>query len=226
MLTNKNLIAVAGVLAGAFGVGQAASATDIVQHWDFLTTGALNTLETYQLFNQSIGTLTGVKFELVSATNAEVDIFNSNGPGQTFTNAHTSTTVSIAGPPSAFVYVSETLNGNVASGTVNAPFTPFAGLVDNKDVTDSVLATNFSHYQAIGGGTSGENLTLNITSPTSGVTAVAGIGAGGSATASGTLYLTYSYDSFSTTPEPGTWALVFASASVSLVGLRRRRATK
>jgi hypothetical protein len=27
-------------------------------------------------------------------------------------------------------------------------------------------------------------------------------------------------------PEPGTWALVFASASVSLVGLRRRRALK
>jgi hypothetical protein len=51
---------------------------------------------------------------------------------------------------------------------------------------------------------------------------------GGSATIGGTLTLVYNFNGPTTpgTPEPGAWALLVATASVSVAGLRKRRMTK
>jgi hypothetical protein len=109
----------------------------------------------------------------------------------------------------------------LASGA-SAPFGPFVPTISN-----SANFTSGTIFSAFNGGPGPVGLTL------SSLTGTTVIGGGGNitnnitTTAGGTISVTYTYNAPSTTtPEPGTWAMMAAGASTGLVALRRRRRNK
>jgi hypothetical protein len=231
MLRLNRLLAALGLLVTVVASGIGATADTLTQHWDFSATGATDFPFQYFLFDTSLGALTNVRYELIADTNAVLNVYNFNPNPELFLNAHTSSNVSVMAPPSASVYFNTTLNGSVASGVVEAMVggvpgqTDYNGLTDHQDIS-ALVSTPFTGYFAPGGGLSPilQSINLHVSDATSSGTAGSGVGFGGSSTTSGTLYLRYDYTS-SRTPEPGTLALVFASASVAVAAVRRRRPT-
>jgi hypothetical protein len=214
ILTGMGVAAMTGTLF--------ARADTITQHWSFTNTGNATDNFSYNLFDSNLGTLTGVRYRLVDSNTATVQVYNFNGSPQAFTDAKTSVEVKIFGPPSAHQYIDDTVSATVASGTAAVGLNNYSGVTANHDVTQSFSPINFSIYQIAGGGAAGDQLEESTSAFNSTVTAGSGVLAGGSGTISADLYLYYDYTS-STTPEPGTWALLAASASISAIGIRRRR---
>ncbi len=181
------------------------------------------------MFDTNLGTLTNVRYELVSDTNAVLNVYNFNTNPEIFLNAHTTSNITVTAPPATHLYFNTSLSGSVASGIVGSMVGPvpgqnnYNGLTDHQDIS-ALVSTPFTGYFAPGGGLSPilQSINLHLSDATSSGTAGSGVGFGGSSTTSGTLYLRYDFTS-SRTPEPGTWALVIASASVTLAGVGRRR---
>ena len=221
MLKLKGLF-LAGLGVMALASTTFAKADTITQHWSFTNNGSASDSFDYNLFNSNIGTLTGVRFRLVDSNTATVQVFNGTASPQSFTNASTSATVNISGPPSAHQYISDTVSATVASGVAAVGLNSYPGVTANHDVTQSVLPIDFGNYQAAGGGVVTDALVETTSAYSSTVTSVGGVFGGGTGTINADLYLYYDYTT-SATPEPGTVALLLASASVSVVGIRRRR---
>ena len=221
-----NRLLLTGLAATVLAYGPSAKADTITQQWDFVAGSTQTFNETYNLFNSNLGTLTNVRFRLVSDTNAEVQIANSNAFGTSYSDANSTTTVLVQGPPSAFTYVNQVLATASHSGFIGASsLVTFSGELDHQDSTTAVGGGSFYAYQQAGGGTAGDSIDVTVQNPHSEGTGGSGVFFGGSATTSGRLYLYYDFTS-TTTPEPGTWALVIASASVSVAGIRRRRVAR
>jgi hypothetical protein len=236
MLTLRNPITIAGLAATLLAAGAAANANSIVQSFNIPVQSPPNSQPiSFQLFDSSLGALTSVTLELVVNGTAEVDLSNTTGSPQAFTNAFTSFGLNVSGPPAGSPpnpYISETLSANVASGVITGTTESFPGIPTHVDSgAVNIASTYWGSFEALGGGTSLTNLLFTSSNPSSGVTAPSGVGAGGSGTlgdSSSSLTLIYNYQGPTTpgTPEPGVWALFVASASVSIAGLRRRRAAK
>jgi len=234
LTTMKNQLMVAGIAVGVLAASNAARATTITQSWNIPTVGTPITInEPYNLFNSNLGTLNSVTIQLILDGTADIQVFNSTGAPQTFTNASTSVPLSVTGPPTVTTYISSTITASIPSGSVtSAPFTDFPGVAAtfNSGLV-GVPIIDWGSFAAFGGGASLFPLTFFGGAATSSITSVSGIGAGGSATvgdASSFLYLVYNYTPAVVTgvPEPGTWALLAASGCVSLMGIRRRRTVK
>jgi len=229
MLKRSLSLAVAGIALAALS-GSAGALTQTQSFTFGPWTGGQSETIGYNLFNSNVGTLTGVRLELISTSNAVIEV--AGVIGNTYSNATATFTLVATGPPAG---VPETLTQAIVAG-------PIAGTEITGDDLIPVApasATTFTdlpsvdfnlpspNYQAAGGGVAPGLLTLGI-SPGSYTGTGAGLTFGGSGNVNGTFELiyTYSVQAPNGMPEPGTWALVFASASVSLVGLRRRRALK
>jgi len=195
---------------------------------------------TYQLFDTNLGTLTGVSIRLQTTSTAEIDIFNSTGSPISFSNANASFPLTVTGPPGATTYISETVVAGPISGVANPGPNAFPGLSSTND-SGFVAVPNVDwalNFEAAGGGPSTPQQVIVTAGPgTYSGTSAPGLLFGGSAQVSGTfdtppfglvgVTLVYTYTSGTPgAPEPGTWALVIATGSVSVLGLRRRRALK
>jgi hypothetical protein len=235
MLTVKKPLVLAGLAAGLVALCGTSRASSITQIFNIPTTAAPFTAPfTYNLFDSNLGMLTSVTLQLATTSTAEVDVFDTNplGTDEPFTDATASFHLTVTGPPGAMNYITDTITAGPISGTAAGPFlneTKFPGVTgtDNSGLIQ-VLSPNWPvNYEAPGGGTAGSALVFSVGAGTFGGTAT-DVAFSGSGTVGGTLTLVYNYLPPATpgTPEPGTWALLFASASVSVAGLRRRRAAK
>jgi len=235
MLNNVSKLALGGLLAAglASNVGvKSAKASSETQTFTFSQSAASLVNISYQLFNSSLGTLTDVKF-LLNGTAVGTDVYTTGAdlaPPFTYnigqTNAN-SARLLITGPPSGHTYVNHVETADFSdTGTLGNSAT-YTSTSDPSAILSTDTATSGLGV-FIGTGTSPTDLVLGapggITSATNnsvGISTTPGL------TVSGSFDLVYDYSLPVTgVPEPGTWALLAASGSLTLVGLRRRRSLK
>jgi len=185
------------------------------------------------LFDPSLGTLTGVTLTFAYSITPTLKVQNTDGtpgdPAESFTGGFATAHLQLTGPDGTtadHVDGATGLSGTVADGS---GVQSFPGGTETGNSTTTVLPSNFASYT--GAGSFG-----TFTAKANGISA-GGDGGGfnggtdlfynGSATAGGTASVTYTYTpASSSTPEPGTWAMMVAGASTGLVALRRRRRNK
>ena len=171
---------------------------------------------TLQKFDPTVfGTLTGILINFSTSITAEVDVFNNTGANQTFTAATATSPLTLTGPAGA------TVNANAVAGPFNgtaAPgFTPFGGLTGNNSASITVAPVNFGLYTGTGAATAAFQAVAG--NGTYSGTSVPGVFFGGSAIASGTSTITYTYSTAA--PEPATMGLL-GSALLGLGFLKFR----
>jgi hypothetical protein len=231
----------AGLTVGILAVTAGARASTITQSFNIPSQAtAFSHSIDYSLFNSGLGTLTGVTLDLSTTSVVEIDVYNINLSPQAFTNAKATFPLTVTGPPGSTTYITDTITAGPISGTAN-PATlsvgPPPGLVPTETVFPGVPGNENSgvvpvpsadwvgNWEKPGGGLSVTDLVFSSGIGNYSGSANSGVFFGGSGSVSGTLTLVYTYTA-GTTPEPGAWALLVASASVSLAGLRRRRMAK
>ncbi len=176
----------------------------------------------FNKFDTTLGILNSVTLSLSSSVTAEIDVFNFSGKTQSFSNATASVPVKITGPDGSNFTV--TAVAGPISGNVPAPLgiTPFVGQTASNTGNSSIAPANFGSYSGFGGGTL--NMTFQGLNGTYAGTAPSGVGFGGSASAGGTLTITYNYTKIQPIPEPGSATFLAAGVLGSVgMGLRRRR---
>lgn len=237
-MLNRSLVkaALAGIVL--FGAADAVRADTITQIFNVPNQQASFTAPyTFNLFDTNLGTLTDISVELATTTTASLTVanlslFGSTGP-LTFDNGSADVIMSVTGPPgSTLLLPAVHVTSIVPTGTTLALDTiqTFPGTTVTNDTGPlSIAPALFGGFEASGGGsvTDGLNFSADAGSIFANGDPLLFYSASGEA--SGQLTLVYTYTAPQppvATPEPGTWALVFASASVSVAGLRKRRALK
>ena len=164
--------------------------------------------------------LSGITISVTQTTQGEVDVFNTTGAIQSFTNGNASVPISVSGPgPTSinFSAVAGPLSGTVTAASAS---TAFKGAVGSSTVNTSVLAANFGLY------TSGPTVSVSFSTGT-GVfsgSAVPGVFFSGNAQSGGTTTITYNYTVPSGVPEPGTMLLLgSALLGAGLFGTKKFR---
>lgn len=189
------------------------------------TSVSFTTPFTLPLFDSSLGTLLGAQISLVANTVATVTVFNTASTPQSFTAATASVPLTITGPDGTFV-TATAVTGPV-SATVNPGSTSFPGQTGSATSTVNVSLANLSSYIGTGGATANFS-ALGSTGTYSGNTASSQLFFGGSATAGGTVSITYTYQALSAAPEPGAFALLVSVlplvGGITTVRRRKRRA--
>jgi len=241
MLTKTKMKVAAGMVSiGLLACSAAVQATTITQVLNVPggsnNNGNIVNSIPYSLFNSTLGTLTGVTLELVTTDTVTSEVFNFSGSAQSVTNASAKFPLTIYGPPTT-VSPPYDLTTYLSTTTITAgPYTGIAAeggpdvLGSASGNTDSGVVVVPSsdwpaNWETPGGGSSSTDLVFASGSGSYTGNANSGVFFGGVASVSGSFTLIYTYQpnlSFGT-PEPGAWALLMASASVSLAGLRRRR---
>jgi uncharacterized protein (TIGR03382 family) len=212
-------------LAALAGIGLAiaggADAQSIVQAFTIPTAAVpINDTFTFNLFNTNLGTLQQVNLALSTSITAEVDVLNFTDSNQAFTNATATIPVTLAAPD-AITEVAIATAGPI-SGTAVIGSNAFTGLASNANTSQIVPMADWSFYEGVGPMTN--TLNASSTSGTYGGSANPGVFFGGSATAGGTITLTYLYQPAGTIPEPGATTFLAAGVLGSLgMVLRRRR---
>ena len=175
-----------------------------------------------QLFDTNLGVLDGVTVTLSSTVTGQVNVFNSTGSPQSFSNAYSSVPVTVTGPAGTTTSVSA--DASVAAGTVAAGMNGFAGVPGTDTNSVSVLASDFGSFE--GAGVTYGSFTTASSRGIYGGTAIPGVFFSGSAAADGTVTITYDYTpgGAAVVPAPDTIAL-FASG-MAMVGVIARRNSK
>ena len=169
-------------------------------------------------FDTSLGTLTDVTISFTANIVAEVDVFNSTGSSKAFTNAHATIPVSVVGPDGS------TASGSAVagpfSGTALAGFNAFTGITGSTSGSDIVASSSWSQYE--GSGLALLTFNFNGDTGTFAGSANNGVFFGGSATASGDVKVTYTYNP-PAVPEPSTFAMMGLGGVGLAIGTYRRR---
>jgi hypothetical protein len=222
MITRRISLSLATLVGVGLALGTSAGAQVIVQTFTIPTapTSSINDTFTFNTFNSSLGILGGVTLTLSTSITAEVDIFNSSGGNLAFTQAEASIPVTLTGPGPTIV--NETATAGPFSGTATPGFNAFPGLTANASNTVAVPQADWGLYENPPSGLTG---TLTATSASG---SYSGSGSsdlffGGSATAGGTITLTYLYQAAGSIPEPGTTTFLAAGVLGSLGMVIRRR---
>jgi hypothetical protein len=162
--------------------------------------------------------LTGITFTVNTSITAEVDVENLTGTPQPFTNASASVPVTATGPDGTTA--STTATASVASGIAAPGFNSYPGLTDSTSGSASVLSSNWSAY--IGTSSFGADFTFAAGDGNYGGSAGTGVLFGGSASAGGSITVTYFY---TVIPEPSSITLAGLGlvGLVGVVGVHRRR---
>jgi hypothetical protein len=232
MLKITRLTSVASAGIALLALSATVKAQVITQTFSVPTTAtAFSDPITYNLFNSNLGVLQSVTLSLTSTVTANVNFYNFTelggpfGPPTTesYTNATASVPVSVGGPGGLTASVTGTAGPFSGSSSVFETVIPGAP----QTLSDSVTITSGLGVWESPPGSATGTLTASAGAGTYGGSSVTGLTAfGGSATANEAITLTFTYTPPVATPEPGAWALVLASASVSFAGLLRKRATK
>jgi len=214
-LTNLPCLAVGVALACAAASVQGATITQTQSYGP--STVPFSTTKLFNLFDSNLGTLTSVEVILNTTATAEVDIFNITGIPQAFTGATATVPVTATGPGGASASTAPT--AGPFSGTANPGLNSFPGL------TASAMGTSFpsvAPYEAPSGGINLVTLTVAGVNGNYSGSAAPGVFFGGSATASGTVQLIYTYTS--TVPDGGVTLALLGSALTGLAFARRKSA--
>lgn len=209
----KTAIAIAALLAA----GSANALTISYSHNTPLSSVPFSDTFNLQLFDTTLGSLTGITIDLVSNVTGQVDIFNGTGSAQSFTNASAIAPVTVTGPAATSTTVNAT--ATVASGTAVVGNSSYAGLTGTQSNSVNILAANFSAYEGVG--TTFGSFTTSSTGGSFSGSSVSGVYFSGSATADGTVTVTYNYMTAAPVPEADTYA--FMALGLGLVGMLARR---
>ena len=156
-------------------------------------------------FDPGMGTLTGVTLGYDLTTSSMPTIFAPSGG--TYTGAHSTYTLTVAGPglDEQIVTSSGPEDGTAGPGFTDAPAT-----TETTSGSVAVAAAQFSSYES-----GPVTFTLNSTALTSGGSPGPGtLGIGGDGYYSGPISVTYA---FTATPEPRSWAML--GLSLGLLGI-------
>jgi hypothetical protein len=229
---SKFVTALLSVSAISLAASRAADAATINFSYSFGPSSASSVTDNFglQLFDPSLGNLTGVGITLSTTIAGLVKILNFTGSPQSFTNASSSVPVTVTGP--AGTTTGATATAFVASGTVGTTGTlqqpgsaiDFPGLTATQSNTVQVAASNFAAYEGIGT-TLATFAVLQSAGTYSGSTGAPPFGVffGGGATVSGMVRVNYTYD-IATTPLPASLPLFAGGLAIlSLLGWYRVR---
>jgi len=225
MITKRISLTLATLVGIGLAIGQGAGAQVIVQTFTVpagsnvpLTNGNF----TFNLFDTTLGTLDVVTVALSTSITPTIDVFNSSGGPQSFSNATATIPITLTAPDG--ITATATAVAGPVSGTVTGVFTQFPAGTAFSNSSQNVPVGDFSFYEGVGPVTA----PLDVTS-TNGSYAGTGpangtIGFGGSATAGATVTITYLYQPAGTIPEPGATTFLAAGVLGSLgMVIRRRR---
>ena len=209
--------------AFAFAVlGQSAQAAFIsqVQSYGPSTTPFADPL-TFNSFDPTLGTLTGVTIKLTENGTVTANVINLSPGTSSFTNANSTGTVSVTGPDATTVAASFTTAG--FSGTVSGIGTTMqvGATTGSATTTTSVASSNFVSYE----GASPLNYTIfaNGSVMSTGTSASGAVAFYGTASLSGTVEIDYTYTA--AVPEPASFAMVaLGLGGLAVVRRVRRRA--
>jgi len=229
MLKNKNVIALAGVIA--LGVISSGAFAQVVQTQNGVAIPGIGTTVTFNAFNGALGTLTDVILSITEHLSGTLHVNNGGTVPENWINVfgQASATVHGTGAQAALTTTSTVSHTDTAT-VLNEILTPGQTLTlpAFSGVTSTSTIDLVSGIGVFVNPPANQNVVLDAT----GTHFISGSGDndinyGGSTSPTVDVTLTYFYTSSSTTtPEPGAYALVLASASVSIVGLRRRRSLK
>jgi hypothetical protein len=169
---------------------------------------------TLPLFNPSLGTLTGVTLSVDATITADIQVVNINTSPMAFTNATASVPVTATGPGGATATV--TAMAVVPSGTAAPGLNDFPGVAGSTSGVNPVSPADFSLY--IGTGTFTGTLSVVAPTGTFSGSGPPGLFFGGTATAGGSIDVTYTFTP--AVPEPSSMALL-GIGMVSLLSWRR-----
>ncbi len=177
-------------------------------------------------FDSNLGTLESVTLTLDSAVGGDIKVVNLNSAGlaEGFTDATSSSNVTVTGP--AGTSVSDTPVSTLPSGTAAGPFGTASYFAPTVDPTASnsagIAASQFGWYEIAGGGTvqfmvnSMGNGSYSGNANNSGQVAFSG-----DAAVSGDVRVQYTY--LSQIPEPATYAAALGLGAFALALVRRLR---
>lgn len=219
-------------LIAALALADPASAATINQSFNFSqfevpASGATNNFN-IQLFDSSLGVLTGVKVSLTADMTTKISILNLSGQAYSFFNASASIPFTISGP--AGTSVNATPKVNPSSGTLATVTTP--QLFGGTTITESNTATFTDNLGAwIGSGSTAAAFAV-LLQPGSysglvsrhclpeGCGAPPAVSFGGAAFASGNVSIEYNY---SPTPLPAALPMMVSGLVAIGMVLRRKR---
>jgi hypothetical protein len=148
-------------------------------------------------FDTNLGTLESITIDLATTGTANVEIINTTGVPQSFSNATVSIPLIVTGP--AGTTVATTSDAGPFAGNIGSDFGPysFPGLSTSGSATKSIAAGLFSEFESVG--PVALNFNAASESGTYGGSANGGVLFGGSGDIAGVTSITYTYEA---TPEP------------------------
>ena len=226
MMLRKNLIfsLLAGVVGLVLSLAAPVAADTIFQSQTYATQSVPFTQNIiYSRFNPALGTLLSIQVGGSTNVTAEVDIFNNTASIQTFTNAQATVPIDIS--TNYGLLTSVTATAGPFAGSINPGLNAFAGITSSTPFpTFNIAPADFSNF--IQGPA---NTTVNLSATSSGgsftgnSSALGSVFFGGSATAGGTLTLTYVYALVNAPPAPLPTVLPAGLGLLGLMGLAKVR---
>jgi hypothetical protein len=173
-------------------------------------------------FDASLGTLNSVAIDLAYTTTGEVDIDNATGALQTFTDAYSSTPLTVSVPD--ILPVTINARAGPIDGVADPGANPFPGLTGSGTLFITFSGSDLSAFETP---PSGSTDTYSVEADLGSYhgSSVAGVFFDGSAAAGGVTTVTYDYTpGASSTPEPAT--IVLLGGALAGLGLLNKRLGK
>jgi hypothetical protein len=203
MKINKK--AILGTVLAAGCVANTAMA-DMITYTDTFgpQTTPFTDVETFTKFNTALGTLTGIQIVLDTYATATVQIANTTGTPQPFTDAQA--TIPVTATALNGVSTTTSTVAGPFSGTAPTGISEYPGITGSASSTLSVPMADFGLYEGMTAGTYNVSVTGGL--GTYQGSAAFGVLFGGTASAGGTLEVIYDYNTPSPVPDSGVTILL------------------